>query len=856
MEVDTTTQDQPTDQVPVVLNGGSSNHGSMHHPIAMTPGNGSKFFHAGTKRDGHGVENGHRKATHSRRYPPSPFWDVDLSGPIYAFIGACFVVLVLTYLALEEVGRMRTKRSTAVEGEIEKMEMLTKPKSDSQVEAETPGFNYTLKIKPSFWTLPFVPGHRWAFVVPIFQEAVPSLTYAKAACVVFESARRTGTKAKHFVALVSAQRSLVPTESLLILEHCGAEVVQAGLPVPIELLNQTDPLYVQHLSSPGEAGVGFQEFHKLNVWRLTQFSSVIVLDADQFVNRNVDSLFRLKKKFSYSEGNYEKFNGGFFVTRPSMSAYMDMVHLLKIPGAYRKQMGWFGIGSTGFASGTLQGFLYYYWAFRRPALSLELDRCYWNRQIHWGTRNQKCWAVQCQEANFLHMISCPGKGAGRINKKYTKPYEVTADEVRYLLLNDYMGNLDPPLRSECLCALEVYLPVRDSTMEALYNKLVLTNKERPQLSLQNAIQAFPQHPTEKDLALTEFKPAPINKVAFLKTHKTGSTTLGNILFRYGMKHGLKFYTEGRHLLHCEEPVENSEDNGRADIVLHHVANFPLNREQFCFNALLAKNYSGATGFSRLMSWYQDTIPGAKLVTIFREPMSNYLSHFYFFYEPYHRSDPMKMEPDGYPLLRKYVAERKGADILTQELGLARSSGESVVANELHQFLDHEIEKIDVIILTDLFDLCLVVMRHTLGWDLDELMYLRLYDTKSGTLKNLIGRPLKKAPPIEDLDSETYERIKILTMSDKLIYEKAKSILMKRILLLENRGVDVVGESVRLKNMNNKLEKECGKTDLNRGSTAKIKSKCDLYSLKDVAYEALIGDGGDVPQASAWKGMLP
>ena len=104
--LNTSTRDQPTDQVRVVLNGGSSNRGSVHHPIVMTPGDGSKFSHAGTKRDGHGVENGHRKATHSRRYPPSPFWDVDLSGPIYAFIGASFVILVLTYMALEEVGRM------------------------------------------------------------------------------------------------------------------------------------------------------------------------------------------------------------------------------------------------------------------------------------------------------------------------------------------------------------------------------------------------------------------------------------------------------------------------------------------------------------------------------------------------------------------------------------------------------------------------------------------------------------------------------------------------------------------------------------------------------------------------------
>jgi len=727
---------------------------------------------------------------------------------------------------------------------------------DPQVEVETPGFNYSLKVKPSIWTLPFVPGSRWAFVVPIFQETIPSLTYAKAACVVFESARRTGTKAKHFVALVSANRTLVPPESLVILEHCGAEVVRAGPPVPLELLNKTDPLYIEHLSLPGEAGVGFREFHKLNVWRLTQFSSVIVLDADQFVNRNVDRLFKIKEKFAFSDGNYEKFNGGFFVAKPSMSTYMNMVHLLKIPGAYRKQIGWFGTGSTGFASGTLQGFLYYYWGFKRPTQALALDRCYWNRQIHWGTRNQKCWPVQCQEANFLHMISCPGKGAGRINKKYNKPYEVTADEVRYLLLHDYMGSLDPPIRSECVCALGFYLQVRDSVVKALYEKLSSTNEARPQLSLQAALQTFPQSPTERDLVLTRVKAAPTNKVAFLKTHKTGSTTLGNILFRYGIKHGLKFYSEGRHLLHCEDPAAGAGDGQKADIALHHVANFPLNREQFCFNGLLARNYSGATGFTRLLAWYNSIVPDAKFVTIFRDPVSNYLSHFYFFYEPYHRLDPMKMEPEGYPLLRKYVAEMKGADILTHELGLATSSNEAAMLHELHYFLDHEIDKIDVIILTDLFDMCLVVMRHTLGWALEELMYLRLYSTKSGTLKNLIGRPLKKAPPVETLDGETHERIKILTKSDKLIYERAKVIVEKRIKLLEKRGIDVVGEALRLSKLNNRLEKSCAGTDLNRGSAVEIKTKCDLYSLKDVAYETMIGGDGYGPRDTALRGMLP
>ena len=82
----------------------------------------------------------------------------------------------------------------------------------------------------------------------------------------------------------------------------------------------------------------------------------------------------------------------------------------------------------------------------------------------------------------------------------------------------------------------------------------LTSQERPQSPLRQEIQERPQPPQQQQIQEPSQSPQPIeqrpqqqlkrcrprNNIVLLKTHKTGSSTIQNILYRYGDARGLSF----------------------------------------------------------------------------------------------------------------------------------------------------------------------------------------------------------------------------------------------------------------------------------------------------------------------------
>jgi hypothetical protein len=62
------------------------------------------------------------------------------------------------------------------------------------------------------------------------------------------------------------------------------------------------------------------------------------------------------------------------------------------------------------------------------------------------------------------------------------------------------------------------------------------------------------------------------KVVLWKTHKTGSTTLGNILFRFAEKHKLRFFCGSQHYLDTTTDLRYVQF-GPYDIVAKHVKRF-------------------------------------------------------------------------------------------------------------------------------------------------------------------------------------------------------------------------------------------------------------------------------------------
>ena len=104
-------------------------------------------------------------------------------------------------------------------------------------------------------------------------------------------------------------------------------------------------------------------------------------------------------------------------------------------------------------------------------------------------------------------------------------------------------------------------------------------------------------------------------IGFLKTHKTGSSTLASILYRYAARHGVTvFKPSGGHILNIAGmgPM-------RAEIVLHHISGGPFLRLDWA---------SFRAGYFHILRGQR-----AHLVTIVREPVEHYLSCFHFFWKP-------------------------------------------------------------------------------------------------------------------------------------------------------------------------------------------------------------------------------
>jgi len=168
--------------------------------------------------------------------------------------------------------------------------------------------------------------------------------YAMGAKALAASLRRTDTRA-NIVILYTAgadQASLAP------LLQFGCRLV------PVEHLPLSAEFNERHARSNLHAAAPFTkgrkpDFHspldnfcKLRLWQLTEYTSCVFIDADAIVLRNIDKLFRYPE-FSAAPNVYEsladfhRLNSGVFVAQPSAVTFHRMLERLDQPGVFWKR---------------------------------------------------------------------------------------------------------------------------------------------------------------------------------------------------------------------------------------------------------------------------------------------------------------------------------------------------------------------------------------------------------------------------------------------------------------------------------------------------------------------------------------
>ncbi|WBU63387.1 glycosyltransferase [Paracoccus aerodenitrificans] len=164
--------------------------------------------------------------------------------------------------------------------------------------------------------------------------------YSLGALALINSIRLTGTGADCVVLHTS-----VPDESLQKLRDAGARLVAT------DLLDTSDAFNLAHARDALHARAAFTKgtkppfhtpldnFAKLRLWQLTEYDSVVFIDADAVMLKNCDKLFRYPE-FCAAPNVYEglsdfhRLNSGVFTARPSVATFEAMMQRLDRPGVF------------------------------------------------------------------------------------------------------------------------------------------------------------------------------------------------------------------------------------------------------------------------------------------------------------------------------------------------------------------------------------------------------------------------------------------------------------------------------------------------------------------------------------------
>ncbi|XP_071944790.1 galactosylceramide sulfotransferase-like [Antedon mediterranea] len=198
------------------------------------------------------------------------------------------------------------------------------------------------------------------------------------------------------------------------------------------------------------------------------------------------------------------------------------------------------------------------------------------------------------------------------------------------------------------------------------------------------------------------------QIVFLKTHKTGSSTVASIFQRFGFSHNLSFVIPRHgHMFSIIELFNRSfaEPNQKYDMLVNHVR---YNRKEM------------------------DTVmkPDTKYITILRDPATQAESMFgYFKIYKY-----LNMSKNSNPFARflhrpqHYMNEYKSFKMREHlqnptlyDLGFETSK--YLNRTQIQYFIENLSHEFDLVLLQEYFNESLILLKKLLCWDMDDIVYI-------------------------------------------------------------------------------------------------------------------------------------
>lgn len=301
---------------------------------------------------------------------------------------------------------------------------------------------------------------------------------------------------------------------------------------------------------------------------------------------------------------------------------------------------------------------------------------------------------------------------------------------------------------------------------------------------------------------------PHNDIFFLKTHKAGSTTVQNVLLRYGERNNATFALpkqSAAHVFNYNVKFSNSmvrpSPTGEYNILCNHLHFYePGVRQVMPKNTkFIAIVRHPIDLFESIMSYYSDDVrafqrvPGNDIET----RMKNFLDdpHKYYGYDSSHY-------------------ERFARNAMMWDFGFDNDVEDDKQIDQWIQYLENTF---DLVLITDYFDESMVLLKEELCWSTDDISYL-----KSNS------RQRNKESVREWLGSDYSNKLLSWNKADWKLYQHFNQTFTRKV---EEFGVDRMEREVeKLQAANEKIREQCLSGD--QTTTFFRQVPLTKYKLKD------------------------
>ncbi|KAL0979715.1 hypothetical protein UPYG_G00188640 [Umbra pygmaea] len=232
-------------------------------------------------------------------------------------------------------------------------------------------------------------------------------------------------------------------------------------------------------------------------------------------------------------------------------------------------------------------------------------------------------------------------------------------------------------------------------------------------------------------------------VMFMKTHKTASSTLLNILFRFGEKHQLKFaFPDGRNDFFYPSPFLRSQ-----------VKDY---RPGMCFNIICNHMRFNAPEVAKVLP--ADT----SYITILRDPAELFESSFHYF----GRLAPMTWKIPGEDKMAEFLRDPNYyfdpngfnsfylKNLLFFDFGQDNTLelGNPQVEEGIRAIAD----RFQLVMMVEHFDESIILLKDALCWEMDDLLFFKLNARKDSTVSKLTPELRAKALEWNAVDWRLYQ----------------------------------------------------------------------------------------------------